>query len=73
MQVKSTADNAVLADYVTRFRDRRDRYARMIFAVHTLAGTLEVPAGMPVQVCDQARMSDLVVRFGLGDWVAKRV
>lgn len=73
VQVKSTADMTVLADYLARFRDRRDRYARMIFAVHTPRGALDVPGDLPVQVWDQSRISDLVVRFGLGDWVAKRI
>lgn len=32
VQVKSSADQQVLDDYVQRFQQRRERYARMIFA-----------------------------------------
>ena len=73
VQVKSRADNIVLGDYVSRFTERRDRYARMIFAVHTTNGALSAPQDLPIQVWDRARVSELVVRFGLADWVAKRV
>lgn len=73
VQVKSVADNAVLTDYVRRFGECRDRYDRMIFAVHSPRGTLTPPPDLPVQVWTEARIADLVVRFGLGDWVAKRV
>ena len=41
VQVKSSATQAVLNDYVEQFRNQRDRYARMIFAVHTPSGELE--------------------------------
>jgi len=61
----------VLGDYVSRFSDRR--YARMIFAVHTTKGAISAPHDLLFQVWDQARISELVVRFGLADWVAKRV
>lgn len=73
VQVKSTADLSVLNDYVTRFSAQRDRYSRMIFAVHSPTGSLTPPADMPVQVWDGVRIADLVVSFGLGDWLAKRV
>lgn len=73
VQVKSAARQSVLDDYVGRFMDRRDRYARMIFAVHSPKGGLAAPAGLPVQVWDGARIARLVVRLGLGDWVANRV
>jgi len=35
VQVKSSADQGVLNDYLERFAKRRERYARMIFAVHS--------------------------------------
>ena len=37
VQVKSSATQQVLNDYIERFARRRDRYARMIFAVHSPA------------------------------------
>ena len=73
VQVKSTADPSVLDDYVARFLAQRERYSRMIFAVHSPKRSLTPPANMPVQVWDGVRIADLVVHFGLGDWVAKRV
>ena len=70
VQVKSTADQRVLADYVARFRGRA-RYQRMIFAVHTPRG--ELTADDPdVQIWDGPKIAELVVKHGLGDWVASR-
>jgi len=34
VQVKSSANQTILDDYVSRFNDQRDYYARMIFAVN---------------------------------------
>lgn len=73
VQVKSRADQGVLDDYVGRFLDRRDRYARMIFAVHSPKGEIVPPTDEPIQVWDGSRIAHLVVRLGLGDWVANRV
>jgi hypothetical protein len=73
VQVKSSANQYVLDDYVSRFTDRRDRYKRMIFAVHKPEGKLVPPHGQPVQVWTGKHIANLVVRLGLGDWVAKRV
>jgi hypothetical protein len=70
---KSSATQAVLDDYVSRFNKQRDRYKRMIFAVHSPKGNLTPPDGQPVQVWTGKRIADLVVRLGLGDWVAKRL
>jgi hypothetical protein len=73
VQVKSSATQAVLDDYVSRFKQQTDRYKRMIFAVHSPKGTLTPPDGLPVQVWTGEKIADLVVRLGLGDWVAKRL
>jgi hypothetical protein len=73
VQVKSTADQAVLNDYVSRFDARRGRYDRMIFAVHSPRGTLQAPADKPVQVWTRADIARLVVQLGLGDWVASKI
>lgn len=73
VQVKSQADQPTLVDYTDRFSEQRDRYSRMIFAVHTPRGTLTPPPGLPVQVWGPERIGDLVVRLGLGDWMEKRV
>jgi hypothetical protein len=73
VQVKSRASQEVLDDYVSRFNRQRERYARMIFAVHSPIGKLAPPNDQPVQLWTGERISDLVVRLGLGDWLAKRV
>lgn len=73
VQVKAAAGQGVFDDYVERFRARRERYDRMIFAVHSARGSLTTPPDEPVQVWDGPKVAELVVRLGLGDWVAKRV
>lgn len=73
VQVKSVATQATLDDYVARFRERRDFYARMIFAVHTPRGDLTVPSDLPVQIWAGDHLSRLVVRLGLGEWVESRI
>ena len=73
VQVKSTATQAVLDDYVSRFNDRRDRYHRMIFAVHSPKGVLTSPAGQFVSVWTGNDIARRVVKLGLGDWVATRL
>jgi hypothetical protein len=45
----------------------------MIFAVHKPEGNLTPLDGQPVQVWTGKRIAGLVVRLGLGDWVAKRL
>jgi hypothetical protein len=50
VQVKSSANQKTLDDYVSRFSDRRDHYDRMIFAVHTPQGDIVSPDDQPVQL-----------------------
>jgi hypothetical protein len=74
VQVKSSANQHVLNDYVERFKARRDFYARMIFAVHSPSDKLTPPADLPaVQVWTGERVAQLVVRLGLGEWVESRL
>jgi hypothetical protein len=73
VQVKSTATQAVLDDYVSRFNDRRDRYQRMIFAVHSPKGVLTPPSGQPISIWAGKDIARRVVKLGLGDWVATRL
>jgi hypothetical protein len=72
VQVKSSADQQVLSDYVKRFQERRERYARMIFAVHSPNGALTAPGELPVQIWTGEKVAELVVRLGLGRWVESR-
>ena len=73
VQVKSTATQKVLDDYVGQFNNQRDRYARMIFAVHSPSGELRAPAGLPVQLWTCDRVAEFVVHAGLGEWVESRL
>ncbi|SDR49869.1 hypothetical protein SAMN05519103_04009 [Rhizobiales bacterium GAS113] len=73
VQIKSQATQSILNDYVSRFEAQRKRYNRMIFAVHKSVGTLTPPVEEPVQVWTGERIAQLVIRQGLGEWVAKRV
>jgi hypothetical protein len=73
VQVKSSANQAVLNDYVGRFTKRRDFYARMIFAVNSPSGKLTQPADPAVQLWTGHRVAQLVVRLGLGEWVESRL
>ena len=73
VQVKSSAPQAVLDDYVGRFNKQRDNYARMIFAVHSPKGTLKTPVDQPVHLWTGERVANLVVRLGLGEWVESRL
>jgi len=72
VQVKSRADQSVLTDYIARFRDR-PRYHRMIFAVHTPQGKLVEPADPRIQLWEGKKIAEMVVKHGLGDWVASHV
>jgi hypothetical protein len=74
VQVKSSANQKTLNDYVERFKQRRDFYARMIFAVHSPNGTLTPPVGVAgVQVWTGDRVAQLAVRLGLGEWIESRL
>jgi hypothetical protein len=72
VQVKSTAGQGELNDYVDRWR-ARERNQLMIFAVHTLAGSLVAPVGERIHLWTGERIAELVVKHGLGDWLASRV
>jgi Restriction endonuclease len=73
VQVKSSATQAVLDEYVGRFDARRDRYARMIFAVHSVNGPLISPADSHVQLWTCDKLGELVVRLGLGELVESKL
>jgi len=62
VQVKSSASQQVLNDYIERFKQRRKLYARMIFAVHSPTGELKPPADIQVvQVWTGDSVAELVV------------
>ncbi len=71
VQVKSKAGQAVLDDYIGRFR-RSGTYDRMFFICHSPTGTLSINdmAGVHIWVGD--RLADASVKAGLFDWLTKR-
>lgn len=73
VQVKSAATQSVLDDYIGRFAERRDHYARMIFAVHSPSGNLVRPVDPSVQMWTVEEVARLAVRLGLGEWVANKL
>jgi hypothetical protein len=73
VQVKSAAPQKVLNDYVEQFTNQRDRYTRMIFAVHSPSGELKAPADLPVQLWKCDRVAELAVYAGLGEWVENKL
>ena len=72
VQVKSRAGQGVLDDYATRFQGRRDRYARMVFAVHTSEGLVH-PSDPLIRVWEGPQVADLVVKLGLSGWLERRI
>lgn len=73
VQVKSSATQKVLDDYIDQFLHQRERYARMIFAVHSPNGQLRAPEGLPVHLWTCDRVAVFVVHAGLGQWIESRI
>jgi hypothetical protein len=73
VQVKSSASQPTLDKYIAEFYDQSGRYRRMIFAVHNPAGELTPPDDPNVQIWTGDRIAQLIVKHGLGDWVATRL
>lgn len=73
VQIKSSATQSDLNDYTERFKKRREYYTRMIFAVHTPKVELKPEKGLPIQIWTGAKISDLVVHLGLGEWVENKL
>lgn len=73
VQVKSSANQQVLDNYIGRFRRQRERYSRMIFAVHSPDKPLSAPKELPVQLWTGIDLAKLTVRLGLGEWLETKV
>jgi hypothetical protein len=71
VQVKSTAGQAVLDDYVERFR-RSGAYDRMFFVCHTPRGALSTEDTARLQVWAGDRLAEAAVKAGLFDWLIER-
>jgi hypothetical protein len=72
VQVKSSATQAILDNYVQRFSERRSRYKLMIFAVHSPKRTLMVSEKLPVHVWTGQKLAEMVVDLGLVNFVETR-
>jgi hypothetical protein len=73
VQIKSQASQSDLDECASAFMQQREQFARMIFAVHSPNGVLKAPLGHPINVWTVARIAHLVVKHGLGEWVAHRL
>ena len=71
VQVKSKAGQAVLDDYVDRFR-RSGAYQRMFFVCHSPKGALSTDGEARLHVLAGERLADAAVRAGLFDWLTER-
>ncbi len=71
VQVKSKAAQAVLDDYVDRFR-RGGTYQRMFFVWRSPKGVLATEGDDSLHVWAGDRLADAAVRAGLFDWLTER-
>ena len=71
VQVKSKAGQAVLDDYVDRFR-QGGIYDRMFFVCHAPRGRLAATDVKPIHVWTGDRLADATIGAGLFDWLIER-
>ena len=71
VQIKSRAGQAVLNDYVNRFR-RSGKHDHMFFVCHSPKGPLNVDDGEKLHIWAGDRLADAAVRAGLFDWLMER-
>ncbi len=71
VQVKSKAGQAVLDDYIERFR-RSGTHDRMFFVCHSPSGTLDTRDGEKLHMWAGDRLADAAVKAGLFDWLVER-
>ncbi len=72
VQVKSRATQAVLEDYVERFR-ASEGYDRMFLVCHSPRGELRASDGSDIHVWAGKSLAEATVRAGLFDWIIARV
>ena len=72
VQVKSKAGQAVLDDYIERFR-RSGSYDRLFFVCHSPKGQLSTEDDAKLHVWVGDRLAEAAVRAGLFDWLTERV
>jgi hypothetical protein len=71
VQVKYSASQAVLDDYIIRFDARRDT-SRMILAVHTANGKLTTANRPDITIWDRPTLAKAAVNAGLVQWLMTR-
>jgi hypothetical protein len=69
--VKSTADNAVLLNYIQRFATDGS-YDRMFFVCHSPNGEFSVPDNSDVTVWAGPRLAELAIKAGVVDWLVEK-
>jgi hypothetical protein len=72
VQVKSTADQASLDEYIARI-DEMGTYSRLFFICHTPSGNLSAGDRPDAHVWDGRAFAETVVRLGLQDWVLEKI
>jgi len=70
VQVKSKANQAVVNDYLDRFR--RSGYDRFFFVCHSASGRLSLPDEPRLHLFEGERLADAAVKHGLFDWLVER-
>lgn len=70
VQVKSRASQAVVDDYLERFR--RSGYDRFFFVCHSASGRLSLPQERGLHLFEGERLADAAVKNGLFDWLVER-
>lgn len=71
VQVKSKAGQAVLDDYVDRFR-QSGAYERLFFVCHSPSGALSTDGDARLHVWAGPHLADAAVKAGLFDWLIER-
>jgi len=71
VQVKSTARQAVLDDYIERFRSN-GAFDRMFFVCHSPRGALTANGDARVHVWSGEPLADAAIRAGLFDWLVEQ-
>jgi hypothetical protein len=71
VQVKSKARQAVLDDYIDRFRSS-GIFDRMFFVCHTPEGQLSADDAASVHIWTGERLADAAVKAGLFDWLIEQ-
>lgn len=72
VQIKGEAGQSVFNDYVGRFQEQQDRYAKMIFAVHRKIGNFST-TNKSIQIWDRDKLASLAIRVGLGEWLESKI